>query len=87
MKTADLKSLNLSIHPASLSFEGKPFYFRGSFKNFDDLNYDLSVKGELDLGKSTRFLPGKTWILRDSSGCMPISKGNKAMLKTNAMIY
>jgi AsmA protein len=47
----DLKSLNCSIGPASLNFEGKPFYFKGSFKNFDDLDYDLSVNGEIDLGK------------------------------------
>jgi AsmA protein len=47
----DLNSLNCSIQPASLSFEGKPFYFRGKFKNFDDLNYNLSVNGEIDLGK------------------------------------
>jgi AsmA protein len=47
----DLNSLNCSIQPASLSFEGKPFYFQGKFKNFEDLNYDLSANGEIDLGK------------------------------------
>jgi AsmA protein len=50
-KAGDLNSLNCSLHPASLRFEGKPFYFEGKFKNFDDLNYDLSVNGEIDLGK------------------------------------
>jgi len=50
-ENGDLNSLNLSLHPASLQFEGKPFHFRGSFKNFDDLNYDISVNGELDLGR------------------------------------
>jgi AsmA protein len=48
---ADLHSLNCSLQPASLYFEGKPFYFTGKFKNFDDLDYDLSVNGEMDLGK------------------------------------
>ncbi len=47
----NLNSLDLSVRPASLVFEGKPFYFRGSFKNFDDLNYDLSVSGDLNLGR------------------------------------
>jgi len=47
----DLNSLNCSLRPASLSFEGKPFYFEGELKNFDDLNYNLSVNGEIDLGK------------------------------------
>jgi len=48
---SDLTSLNISIHPASLVFEGKPFQFDGTFKNFYDLNYNLSVNGEIDLGK------------------------------------
>ena len=47
----DLNSLNCLLRPASLIFEGKPFYFEGKFKNFDNLNYDLSVNGEIDLGK------------------------------------
>ena len=47
----DLNSLDCSVKPASLVFEGKPFFFEGRFKNFDDLNYDLSVNGEIDLGR------------------------------------
>ncbi len=47
----NLSSLQCSVRPASLSFEGKPFNFQGTFKDFDDLNYDMSVDGELDLGK------------------------------------
>jgi AsmA protein len=47
----DLNSLNLIIKPSGLQFEGKPFYIRGSFRNFDDLEYDLSLNGELDLGR------------------------------------
>ena len=47
----DINSLILVIRPASLDFEGKSFDFQGSFRNFDDLNYDLGVNGELDLGR------------------------------------
>jgi AsmA protein len=47
----DLNSLNCSVHPASIYFEGKPFFFEGQFKNFDDLNYNISANGEIDLGK------------------------------------
>ncbi len=50
-KNSDLNSLECFISPASMSFEGKPFYFSGRFKNFEDLNYDVSANGELDLGK------------------------------------
>ncbi len=47
----NLNGLNLSVKPAALQFEGRPFQFQGSFKNFDDLIYDLSVNGEIDLGR------------------------------------
>jgi AsmA protein len=50
-ENGDLSSLHFSVNPASLQFENKPFFFRGIFKNFDDLNYDISVNGELDLGR------------------------------------
>jgi AsmA protein len=50
-ESGDLNGMNLEIKPASLKFEGKPFYFEGSFRNFDDLNYNLTVNGELDLSR------------------------------------
>ena len=50
-KSGDLHSLQVQVSPAGFYFEGKPFQFKGDFKNFDDLNYDVSLKGELDLGK------------------------------------
>jgi AsmA protein len=53
-RNSDLNSLDCSVEPASLSFEGKPFYFRGRFKNFEDLNYDIGVNGEIDLGRIYR---------------------------------
>ena len=48
---ASLNGLNLSIHSASLVFEGRSFQLSGLFKNFDDLVYDLSLNGDLDLGR------------------------------------
>ena len=46
-----MKSLSCSVRPASLSFEGKQFQITGDFRDFDDLGYNMSVDGELDLGK------------------------------------
>ena len=46
-----LNDLHLQIPKASLTFEGKPFYFRGSFKNFDDIHYDIAAKADLDIGR------------------------------------
>ena len=47
----NLSSLHCSVRPASFQFEGKPFYFAGNFEDFDDLDYDLSLDGEIDLGR------------------------------------
>lgn len=47
----DLNTLECSVTPVSLSFEGKPFYLSGRFKNFEDLHYDISANGDLDLGR------------------------------------
>jgi AsmA protein len=49
--TGTLNGLHLSIKPASLVFEGKPFYFSGDFRQFDDLRYDILAKGYLDIGR------------------------------------
>jgi len=46
-----MKSSSLSISPASLMFEGKPFHVSASFIDFEDINYDLKAKGELDLAR------------------------------------
>jgi AsmA protein len=47
----DLHGLSLTIKPSGLEFEHKGFNFQGSMKNFDDLTYDLSVHGAIDLGR------------------------------------
>jgi AsmA protein len=46
-----MSDLTLKISKASLEFEGRPFYFRGSFSNFDDIRYDIAAKGNLDIGR------------------------------------
>jgi AsmA protein len=46
-----MKTVSLEINPASLSFEDKPFELTASFRDFEDVNYDLQAKGELDLAR------------------------------------
>ncbi|MDH7463370.1 AsmA-like C-terminal region-containing protein [Chitinophagaceae bacterium 26-R-25] len=46
-----LKDLNVYVEPASFVFEGKPFYVKGSLMNFEDILYDITAKGELDIDK------------------------------------
>ncbi len=46
-----LKDLQLNIQPSSFMFEGKAFTIEAVLKNFDDINYNIKAKGELDLGR------------------------------------
>lgn len=46
-----LKDQEIIIQPATFQFEGKPFEVTASFKNFEDILYDVKAKGELDIAK------------------------------------
>jgi AsmA protein len=50
-KQGTLQDLNISIAPASFEFEGKPIYVNAKLKNFENINYDIKAKGELDIAK------------------------------------
>jgi AsmA protein len=45
------KDLELDIEAASFQFEGKPFSVQASFKNFEDITYNIKANGELDVAK------------------------------------
>lgn len=46
-----LKDQELFIEPASFTFEGKPFGVTASFKNFENILYDVKATGELDIAR------------------------------------
>lgn len=46
-----LKAQELFIEPASFMFEGKPFSIVASFKNFENILYDVKANGELDIAR------------------------------------
>ncbi|WP_396149028.1 AsmA family protein [Flavobacterium sp.] len=48
-ETGKLKDLSIQLSPASFSFEKKPFALVASFKDFEDINYDIKANGELDI--------------------------------------
>jgi len=50
-KKGTLQDLNISITPATFEFEGKPIYVNAKLQNFDNINYDIKAKGELDIAK------------------------------------
>lgn len=45
------RGLSVAINPLSFRFEDKPFHLLASFDNFDDVLYDVTVKGDLDIRK------------------------------------
>jgi AsmA protein len=50
-KKGSLQDLNINITPASFEFEGKPIYVNAKLQNFENINYDIKAKGELDIAK------------------------------------
>ncbi|MFD1603761.1 AsmA-like C-terminal region-containing protein [Flavobacterium artemisiae] len=50
-KKGTFQDLKLNLKPAQFTFEGKPFFVQALLNNFDDLNYDVTAKGELDVKK------------------------------------
>lgn len=45
------QDLKVSLSPASFTFEGNPVYVNALVKNFDDIDYNLQAKGELNIGR------------------------------------
>lgn len=50
-ETGNFKDVNIQLMPASFIFEGKPVYVKALLSNFDDVNYDIVAKGELDVAR------------------------------------
>ncbi|MBE8725415.1 AsmA family protein [Flavobacterium hungaricum] len=50
-KKGTFQDLKINLKPAQLTFEGNPVFVQALLHNFDDLNYDVTAKGELDVKK------------------------------------
>ena len=61
--TGNLKDGKLSIIKLTYTLEDEPFAISGSIINFDDYNYDLKIKGAVDLAKLTKIYPVKGMTL------------------------
>ncbi|NMH28150.1 AsmA family protein [Flavobacterium silvaticum] len=49
----------IKISPATLTFEGEPFDLNATFSNLDDVAYDVSAKGLVNVGKVYRVFAQK----------------------------
>jgi len=45
------EDLKINLTPTQFTFEGKPVFVQADLSNFDDLNYDIKAKGELDVSR------------------------------------
>ncbi|WP_212005172.1 AsmA family protein [Chitinophaga sp. HK235] len=48
--TGTLSSLNVDVKPVAFEFEGKPFLLKADLSNFDNLRYNITSNGTIDLG-------------------------------------
>jgi AsmA protein len=50
-KNGNFADLKVMLKPAEFTFEGKPVFVDANLYNFDDLTYDITAKGTLDISK------------------------------------
>ena len=46
-----LKGSKFELQPVSFEFEGEPFTLKADLKDFEDIQYDITSKGTIDVGK------------------------------------
>ena len=49
--SGSLSSLQVQLTPVSFRFEDQPFQVKASLKNFENLRYNITSNGEIDLGR------------------------------------
>ena len=49
--TGEFKDASFILSPANFTFEEEPFDLTASFKNFDDINYNIKAKGTLNIAR------------------------------------
>jgi len=60
-KEGTLHDLSVEVQPISFEFEGKPFIVKADLEDFDNIKYDISSKGEVDLGRIYKVFSQKGW--------------------------
>ena len=72
-----LDDLRINITPASFEFEGKPIFVNAKLNNFENINYDIKAKGELDLGKIYKVFSQKGLDLEGYVNADVVFKGSQ----------
>jgi AsmA protein len=59
-----LKDLSISLTPISLRFEDQPFMIKADLENFDDLRYNITSRGALDIGRIWQVFAGQGYEVK-----------------------
>jgi F0F1-type ATP synthase membrane subunit b/b' len=57
ISNGDMPTSTLNLEYFKFLLDGEPFSMKAFVKNFDDPNYDVNVKGKIDLTKMTKIYP------------------------------
>lgn len=74
-ETGKMQDTYVNIEKSSILFEGKPVNAKGSFKNFNDLEYDVNIDGEIDLEKMTKIYPLENMTIKGNINADLATKG------------
>ena len=88
------ENLKVVLQPAQFTFEGNPVFVKANLSNFDNLIYDITAKGTLDIGKiyqvfSQKGLDVKGFIKADlvlKGKQSDAEKGNYSKLKNSGTL-
>lgn len=65
-KDGSLRGTQLNIKPISFQMAGQPFSLKADVKNFDNIAYNVSSKGTIDIGKMYQFFAVKGYHVKGS---------------------
>ena len=77
-KEGTLNDLVVNAQPISFEFEGSPFVVKADLSNFDNIVYDITSKGKLDLGRIYRVFAYDGWNVKGVIEADISLKGNQA---------
>ena len=77
-KDGTMKGWRMDVQPISFEFEGKPFIVKADMQNFDNLQYDIESKGEINLGKIFKVFSVEGWDVAGTIETDLYMKGSQA---------
>lgn len=77
-KEGTLYDLAVHVKPISFEFEGKPFMLKVDLRNFDNIDYHIESKGDIDIGKLYRVFAQEGYDINGVVQTDLLLKGNQA---------